>query len=475
MSNKTIEVVAFSLDTQRLIMYTPTGESFALLQGTAELPEIVQILSTHNFRKKPVITITLPSEPENVYQSYENESEGLVRFFKLPIRALKKILGIPNQSRTSTVIHTTKTTNEDRRKEIEEVMAHAITPKDRNFTTPPIPHEETVVAVVNETIIPKAEALGAIVKEAVNRKQTKGLDAFMKRLAKVQNERAHSAQDLLTFLEKANLPIAADGSIIIYKVLKDERKDPDGIVRYSDTHTGLVRQRAGTLVQVLPELVDLSRYRECSNGLHVARMSYLTSFSSEHCFLGKINPEDVMAVPHQDPNKMRVSAYQLLFKLLPEDYDQIRRGKAPDASAAFRKALGAALAGDYPAPLETVTIQGHRGTNLRMVIHNTEVVSEPSTKAPEATSFDPEISGKDTRATVPVKVSQVAEAVGQTGTKTRLQVTAELYDTFHNASSSEKKAAAQELLTFKKKTKKGWEALGLSDKVEAEVQKALKG
>ena len=473
MSKKTIEVVAFSLDTQRLVLYTSSGESHTILQGTEHLPEIVQTLSKHNF-KKP-LTLTLPEEPENVYHTYEKESGGLVRFFKLPIKVLKSILGVPERSKESRPIQTSKTNSTDRQKEIEEVMAHAVTPKDRSFATEPVEGVETVVAVVNETIIPKAEALAPIVKNAVNTKQTKGLDAFMKRLAAVQNERAHSAQDLLEFLKKANLPIAADGSIIIYKVLKNERADEDGVVRYSDTHTGLVRQRAGTLVKVLPELVDLRRDKECSNGLHVARMSYLTSFESEHCFLGKINPEDVMVVPHRDPNKMRVSAYQLLFKLLPEDYEMIKAGKAPDASPAFRQVLGAALAGNYPAPLETVTIRGQRGTNLLYEYHDVETVSEPPPSAPEAKSFNPEEKSTPTQATPPVAVNQVAEAVGQTGAKTRLQLAAELYEAFSSAKDEAKKTAALELRAFKKKSKKGWIALGLSEKVEAELQKTLKG
>lgn len=236
--------------------------------------------------------------------------------------------------------------------------------------------DERTVAIVGDKRIPHVEKLERHMEAAVLTK-SKGFENFMKRLAAVIDKREHSVKELLHFMEKADLPIADDGTIVAYKVLKTYNGN---IV---DCHSSKVVQRVGSRVCMDESLVDRSRRTECSVGLHIARRGYLSHFSGDKIMLVKVAPEDVIAVPYGEPDKMRAAAYHIVGEL-PEHVHGVLRSNRPmtgDSEAAML--LAKIIAGDHADVIEEVRIGAGYGGKLTI----TPVVGgklEPKVEAPVA-------------------------------------------------------------------------------------------
>ena len=164
-----------------------------------------------------------------------------------------------------------------------------------------------------------------------------------------------------------------DGRIVFYKLLNKR----DGRFGYVDCHSGNVQQGANVEVRMDESLVDPNRRNECSNGLHVARRQYLGSFGGDVCFLGSLAPEDVVAVPNYDANKMRVCAYQLHFLLSAEDFRHVKANRPFTADMEIAKKLAIILAGNQPPVTHMVTIGSSKGGDLTITkIGEEEAVEE---------------------------------------------------------------------------------------------------
>lgn len=142
---------------------------------------------------------------------------------------------------------------------------------------------------------------------------------FLERISKIQDIKHVS--DLLEFMEKNTLPITKSGNILGYKSLKPS----DDGTYFTDYHTRIIKQNEGTRVSMKPEDVAFDKDLHCSYGLHVATLSYAAAFGEldRSLFLVQINPEDVISVPNDTEDKMRVSAYELLVQLSGEEYRSI--------------------------------------------------------------------------------------------------------------------------------------------------------
>ncbi len=210
------------------------------------------------------------------------------------------------------------------------------------------PDADHMVATVGDKRIPGVENLKPHMEHAVSTGNTKGMEAFLSRIAGVIETRQHSIDELLHFMSKADLPIADDGCIIAYKVLK---RSGD---HYVDCHSKKVPQRPGSLVMMDEARVDPSRRHECSSGFHIARRGYIGSFSGDVCVLVKIAPEDVIAVPYNEPNKMRVAKYHIIFELPIEGYRLLKANRPMTQDARSAQMLAAAIAGNHMEPIEMV-------------------------------------------------------------------------------------------------------------------------
>jgi len=222
------------------------------------------------------------------------------------------------------------------------------------------PDAETLVAIVDGKEIPGMEKLEKQIEYAAFQ-NVKGLQRFLERLSKVIDKRGHSVQELLHFIERADLPIADDGTIVGYKILCFSSYDKDVFV---DPHTRKVHQRVGSRVSMAESLVDPSRRIQCSSGLHVARRGYIAGFRYDLITLIKVAPEDVIAVPYNEPDKMRAAAYHIVARVPEEGYHLLLRNKPMTSHEPSAKILANVIAGDHIEVVEDVVIGGAKGTNV---------------------------------------------------------------------------------------------------------------
>lgn len=171
--------------------------------------------------------------------------------------------------------------------------------------------ESVIVGLVNGIIVPYVDKLKKYTTFPQNKK---GLENFLKKLKTIYTKSQHTAEQLLDFLEQAELPLTNEGNIIGYKKL---RKHED---YYVDLHSNKVIQNIGYTVEMSKSQVDPNRKIDCSYGLHVASLNYLAGFGSEKyghddIFFVIVDPRDVISVPEYDITKLRCSKYKIVNKL----------------------------------------------------------------------------------------------------------------------------------------------------------------
>ena len=363
MTENLVRIVGAAIDTKKLTLYRDNGETIVIEQGDQRIRKILDhVVPEIKSQGWSVVDLSFRNE----YQDVEEKTNGLIRFFRV---AKKKLSQLFSEELTPGVVGNTNVQVEQPpvvdkiALAVEEIMANA-KPAHSNDEVPP---HETVVAVVDNKVLPDVQYLSAQVTHALTTNNSEGLKNFMKRAATVASERHHSAQDLMRFMERGDLPLANDGSIIVYKVLR--RASPSMATKYPtmtmvDCHTGKVPQGVGVEVRMDPSLVDPNRRNECSNGLHIARRAYIKSFNGDVCVLARIRPEDVIAVPSEDANKMRVCAYEILATLSNTQYEQLRKNKPITELFDGKALLAMAIAGGFPPPHTRVVISGQMGSDI---------------------------------------------------------------------------------------------------------------
>lgn len=364
-------------------------------------------------------------------------------------------------------VEVAKTTNQDKLAAASEKLAAlgAISTDDANFHTD-VKEDEVVVAVTNNGVIPGVENLQRHLRQSAKLKDYKGFTKFLERLAPVIKDRLHSVEDLMKFMETAELPIADDGSILFLKRLKF-RGEENGKRVFVDCHSGNIRQWVGCKVQVREDLVDPDRRQDCSNGLHVASMSYIRHFGGNVTILGKVAPEDVFAVPEYNTNKMRVAAYHIIAELPEEERCNVNNGIYLSKTEVGKKLLNDAIVGNHSSPTTLVMVGGHRGTNLKYTNLSSGSVEQFRTVANKE-ALNMEESLNEAVAAEPVKATDLKPIVNKAPTvKEQIQ---ELIKEFLNATTPEDKLAAADLLVeMRGKARKPWTALGVGSDVVAKI------
>lgn len=318
--------------------------------------------------------------------------------------------------------------------------------------------DETIVAVHTGTgaIIPEAQKLGHQLKAASKLQDFKGFTRFIERLSIIIDERGHSVEDLMKFIEHGDLPIADDGCIVIYKRLV---KKGDTFV---DVHSGNIKQNVGSYVFLRPGLVDPNRRKDCSNGLHVASLSYLGSFSGNVTVVAKVRPEDVFAVPEYNTNKMRVCGYHILAELPENLRTLVNSGGSISSVPAGAELLNKILAGDHTPITELVEVGGNRGSNVTYTPVAQPVAGEVSKVVTDKPTLDLEESLEpEVPVAAPVAVADLKPEIKPVK-ETKAQIAQRLYADFKAAATQIAMAdTAVALVNLKRDSKKSWEALGL--------------
>lgn len=491
-----IRIVAAIVDTSTLTLYKQDGSTVVIPQGDARVQKIITEASPQIIRNG-FADVDLTTE--STYTKFEKESKGSVSFFKIAKDKLKSFFG-GAAAVQSAVVGKIPTKDEEQKTmaAVEEIMKHAIPVSSPEFTETNVDVQRniveengvtptdckdvststhTIVAITKDNqIVPGVEKIKTQFVHATKLGSTKGVEAFLARAGKVASQRSHSVEDLLKFMERGDLPIAEDGSILIYKVLN--RKE-DGFV---DVHSGNVTQKVGDYVCMDESLVDHNRNNECSNGLHVARRGYVKSFNGSACTLCKVAPEDVIAVPAYDANKMRVCGYHIIAELTQEMFALVNKNQPISDCKEGAQLLANALAGKHVSKLREVRITGHKGAGLQFkeLQAETKVTKQVPVKAPvkalnnpkqmqEAPVVDPKKVikqvkkvSKTMKPVIPTKkVSSAANGLGSP--RERIQKLLEIGITSQGVAGS--------ILKLKKDAKKGWSALGVSDAQVAEIMR----
>ena len=128
-----------------------------------------------------------------------------------------------------------------------------------------------------------------------------------------------AVDELYLFLEACNLPITEDGHFLAYKKVRSD---------YKDIHSGTFDNSIGQKPSMDRNMVDDNRNNTCSQGLHFASYSYMSSFgnsTTDKIMILKINPADVVSIPSDYNNaKGRCWQYEVVGEVPNDGKTQIK-------------------------------------------------------------------------------------------------------------------------------------------------------
>lgn len=462
-----LHIIAAIVDTSNLTLYLKDGSTKKIPQGNPLLAKILEAVTPQLLLHKEAFYDFEEPNTDSDYVEFQGRTNGVVQFFKIAKQKLAAFLAEAEEAPIVAPVTIGEVSPEAYK--MKAVVAEIIGASEKMIEQA-VEQTHSVVAVVGNSMIPDADALSNQIKDS-NANSSTGLENFMKRVAAVASKRMHSVQDLMKFMKRGDLPIADDGSIIIYKILT---KKKNGKHTYVDCHTKLVPQSVGSYVHMDELLVDHNRNNECSNGLHVARRGYLNNFNGDVCVLAKVAPEDVIAVPSYDANKMRVCGYHILFEIPNDSFVKLKANKAMTDDDMGKVLLGKAISGDHVGIIDEVLItqQNGKGVVLKEVMDEAEaaesitanIVTSVDATA-EAISLDDDNSKTTPKAPVVMPTNVVQDVMETKDTianlPTRLETAQQLYKDYKEAANEGKEQAFKKLEEFKKKCKCSWDTLGL--------------
>lgn len=483
MQTNTIRVLAAVVDTSNLTLYRESGESVVIPQGDPRIRPILDVavpqIVKQGYADVDLNTLQHPSG----YAQFEEASNGAIKLFRIAKNKLKGLFGkkdpepvMPVEPMSAGIVPCPSMLLATQA--VEEILQHAIPVASPEFHEVGIPQQgnvvevlgttvkehgnddapDTIIAVVEGKVIPGMEKIKTQFGRAAALGSTQGMENFLRRLGAVINERKHSVEDLLKFMERGDLPVADDGCILIYKVLN--RRDG----KYVDCHSKRVEQWVGAYVCMDPSLVDHNRNNECSNGLHVARRGYVREFRGDVCVLAKVAPEDVIAVPTYDANKMRVCGYHIIAELTPAQHNLVRQNKAISVDPEGKILLGKAMAGQHIGKTHEVRITEQMGQGVKV----TPLDAPKRTKAVDVAPVEALANPAEETKEAPLDPKLVVKQVEEVKQLTRKEQAAKLYADYQNCDDfpTARAEALQALMAFKKASKVSWEKLGLPDLAE---------
>ncbi len=469
----TLTVVGAVLDTQSLTLYVVKDNKASQViipQGDKRLqPLLDAVLPQLSACGKAAINAALlETAAVNTFTEMEKKTNGFVRFFAIARSKLKALLGesdepkifgsIPPTQQEVVAAIMAQAEPIDSTHELEVARPLVDSGNHTASTHPARASEHTVIAVVdNIGVVPNAELLQNHFNHAIQN-TAKGTQALLERMARLQETRQHTVQDLLTFLERADIPIMDDGSLLVYKILQKAptqfANTPSNTEIFVDCHSKRVPQWVGAVVQMDAALVDGNRSVECSHGLHIARRGYLGRFHGNVCVLAKVNPEDIIAVPTHDANKVRVCAYHILHQLSDAQATMVKANRHLTADTEGQVLLGRLLTGNYAAPTHTVTLHTANANANSISIHALAQTQAPVLQEPVVIPLVQALPDDVTKVAAPhVAIKEVLQ-------KTRKQHAEELLQKYQISQAAED---LQALLDLKKRARVSWETLGIAD------------
>lgn len=475
-----IRIVAAVVDTESLTLYKTDGSTITIAQGDPRVRKIITEV-TPLLISQGYADIDIRNVVKNSYADFEEKSGGLVKFFRVAKNKLKHLFNMDDPVQEQVIGHVPNENDaavSKMKHAVDDIINHATPASSPSFNTSGLDNQkpivddsgstprqhtsvasqETIVAVVDDKIIPGMEKIHNQFQKALKLGSTKGVENFLKRIGNVIEKRNHSVDDLLKFMERGDLPIADDGSILVYKVLNFHTEG-----QYVDCHSKKVKQWVGAYVCMDPSLVDPNRRNECSNGLHIARRGYIREFNGSVCTLCKLAPEDVIAVPQYDANKMRVCGYHIIAELSPTQYSLVRSNKPITDDPEGAILLANAIAGKHIERTHEVRITEDYGGGVI-----TTQLTKTINKVHLDKSIEPVEALSDTLEENKAPVLDPLEVIKKIQ-KTKKELAKELSQTYRDTPTQENYDA---LLNLKKTSKVSWEKLGIPEPaslVQAEI------
>lgn len=478
-----ILIIGAVLDKERLELYKEDGSSIILEQGNPNLQKIIEMILPVLQGHPVSVDMSLIHHEENIYRDVEKRTNGVIKFFRAAKHKIAKAFGLDSEVQDTEPTAGSVVVDKAARI-LKEIDAESVS----ITSTSKLPESEmTMVAQVGTQIIPHMELLSThFIHLMQNMGSAQGITNFLTRLGAMQEKRGHTVEELLQFLKRADLPIAEDGSIIIYKGLDVKGSSLESTTgRFVDPQSKKVVQDEGDYVHMDEALVDPSRSTECAQGLHVACKGYLQHFRTGVVMLAKVNPEDVIAVPLNEPTKMRVKGYHILFQLTHDGAALVKKGGSIALDTASGIMLEKAITGKHSAISRYVKIGGPRGS---LVTHecvkplhkgfpetddlNTEpCVDVEIDESVYQTNMNAKITTVDTdaikaKSAPSVEVSSVTNLITESKVVKKMTKTEELLKCIElykaETDRDSKRNLLMNVMALKRTAKKSWDFLGVS-------------
>ena len=489
-----IRILAVDVGTEKTIFYKEDGSTIEMASNDPRLPRLVAEASN----MVPALGYAdLDFTEENQYKQVEEKSGGIIKLFRVAKKFVQHIFSEPAPIAAQTIGivpvvpaipevrdakdggYTTSTapvvapvTVTKEGAAALEILSKAQSVSDVNYTNDETTNDDTIIAVVQndkgeDVIIPGMENLKDHFAVALKLGSMEGVQNFLRRISAVIDKRGHSIDDLLRFMSKNDMPIADDGTLVAFKTLN---RRGSHAAEYVDIHSGKVIQRVGSKVFMAEGMVDPNRRNECSNGLHIARRAYVGGFRGSHgvMTLVKVAPEDAIAVPQYDGNKMRVCAYHIVADVPSEDHNIVATNRPLPKDSKTAKLLGGVLKGQHIGIIELVEIGGSMGSNLKITKVGSEAQNRAAThaaleqakKAEPVASIDDEADGAKPKLTnIDVKAAAENAAAVKATTNTIQGKARILFEA----------GKMEELRALKKGAKKSYTALGFTPEEEKTI------
>lgn len=134
-----------------------------------------------------------------------------------------------------------------------------------------------------------------------------------------KNPSFNSRKMLYSFLEKNGHALTEDGHFLAYKTVQNN---------FLDKHSGKFDNSPGKVVEMDRSLVNDNPNDYCSSGLHFASWNYARNHfhngSSDKMVMVKINPADVVAVPHDyNGEKCRGCKYEVISEVTEMNNEEV--------------------------------------------------------------------------------------------------------------------------------------------------------
>lgn len=183
-----------------------------------------------------------------------------------------------------------------------------------------------------------ADHLIRILKEDESADSYMALVNFMEKLYTNPSEKSRNS--LYGFIQKHNITIDPDGDFYAYKGVREDGTSINsgfGIVNGVSMNCHLPN-KPGSVLEMPRTKVDPDVLVGCSTGLHAGSYDYANGFAQGMLLLVKINPRDVVSVPHEFTYaKIRTCRYKVVNQIAQQilnttgAYDGIDNDFEPDS------------------------------------------------------------------------------------------------------------------------------------------------